>query len=77
MQNLKIICQGEVCKIDKPPSLSIKTLENMTPGKDGKLNIFFKSEILTTKSQILINVCEQLLSLNNVLKCFVIHRLGE
>ena len=40
--NLKIICQGEVCKIDKPPSMSIKTLENMTPGKDGKWNIFFQ-----------------------------------
>ena len=40
VRNLKIICQGEVCKIDKPPSLSIKTLKNMTPGKDGKL-IFF------------------------------------
>ena len=36
MRNLKIIYLGEVCKIDKPPSLSIKTLENMTPGKDGK-----------------------------------------
>ena len=30
---------GEVCKIDKPPSLSIKTLRNMSPGKDG--NGFF------------------------------------
>ena len=36
MRNLKIICQGEVCKIDKPPSLSIKTLKNMTPVKYGK-----------------------------------------
>ena len=43
MGNLKIICQGEVCKIDKPPSLSIKTLKNMTPGKDGKWNIFFSN----------------------------------
>ena len=30
---------GEVCKIDKPPNLFIKTLKNMTPGKDGKWNI--------------------------------------
>ena len=30
---------GEVCKIDKPPSLSVTTLKNMTPGKDGKWNI--------------------------------------
>ena len=44
--NLKlIICQGEVCKIDKPLSLSIKTLKNMTPGKDGN---FFKFEKLAT-----------------------------
>ena len=40
MRNLKIISQGEVCKIDKPPNLSIKTLKNMTPTEDGKLNIF-------------------------------------
>ena len=40
MRNLKIICQGEVCKIDKLGSLSIKTLKNMTPRKDGKWNIF-------------------------------------
>ena len=33
MPNSKIICQGEMCKIDKPPSLSIKTLKNMTPEK--------------------------------------------
>ena len=33
MRNLKIICQGEVRKIDKPPSLSIETLKNMTSGK--------------------------------------------
>ena len=45
MRNLKIICQGEVYKIDKPPSLSIKTLKNMTPRKDGKWNIF---QILNT-----------------------------
>ena len=30
-----------MCKTDKLPSLSIKTLKNMTPGKDGKENIFF------------------------------------
>ena len=42
MRNLKIICQGEVCKIDKPPSLSIKTLKNMTPGKDGNGIFFFQ-----------------------------------
>ena len=48
MRNLKIICQGEVYKIDKPPSLSIKTLKNMTPLKDGKWNIFFKFGILAT-----------------------------
>ena len=68
----KTICQGEVCKIDKPLSLSIKTLKNMTPGKDGKWNIsFFKFEILETntdQSQILKNICQQLLSLNNILK---------
>ena len=64
MRNLKIICQGEVWKIDKPPSLSIKTLKNMTPRKDGKWNIFFKFEILATNidwSQILKNICQQLL----------------
>ena len=71
MRNLKIICQGEVCKIDKPRSLPIKTLKDMTPGKDGKWNIFSKFETLATNtnwSQILKNVCQQLLSLNNVLK---------
>ena len=46
MQNLKLICQGEVYKIDKSPSLSVKTLKNMTLGKDGTWNIFFKFEIL-------------------------------
>ena len=40
MLNFKIICQGEVCKIDKPSSFSIKTIENMTPRKDEKWNIF-------------------------------------
>ena len=49
MRTLKIVCQGEVCKIEKPPSLSIKTLKNMTPRKAGKLNIFvFKFKILAT-----------------------------
>ena len=33
IRNLKINCQGEVCKFDKPPSFSVKTLQNMTPGK--------------------------------------------
>ena len=63
MQNLKIIFQGEVCKTDKPLSLSLKTLKNMTPGKDEKWNIFFVDQ-----SQILENICQQLLSLNNVFK---------
>ena len=36
MRNFKIICQGEVCKTDKLPSLFPKTLKNMTPTKDGK-----------------------------------------
>ena len=48
MRNLKIICQGEVCKIDKSPSLSVTTLKNMIPRKDGKWNFFFKFEILAT-----------------------------
>ena len=59
-----------MCKIDKPPGLSVKTLKNMTPGKDGKW-IFFIFEIFATsidQSQILKNICQQLLSLNNVLK---------
>ena len=43
MRNLKIICRGEVCKIDKTPSLSIKTLKNMIPGKDGQWNTFFSN----------------------------------
>ena len=49
-----------MCKIDKPLSLSIKTFENMTHGKDGKWIIFFKFEILATNvdfSQILKNIC--------------------
>ena len=29
-----------MCKTDKPLSLSIKTLKNMSHGKDGKWNIF-------------------------------------
>ena len=40
MRNLKIIYQGEVYKIDKPPSLSIKCLKNMVPGKNGEWNLF-------------------------------------
>ena len=70
MRNLKIIYQGEVCKIDKPPSLSIKTLKDMTP-KKMENGFFFKFEILATdidQSQILNDICQQLLSLNNVLK---------
>ena len=42
----------------------------MTPGKDGKWIILFKFEILATymdKSQILKNICQQLLLLNNIL----------
>ena len=60
----------EVCKIDKPSSLSMKILKNMTPEKDGKWDIFFKFEIFATNidwSQILENICQELLSLNNVL----------
>ena len=45
MRNLKIICHWEVSKIDKPPSLSVKTPKNMTPGKDGKWNIKHLSAI--------------------------------
>ena len=74
MRNLEIICQGEVCKIDEPSSLSIETLKNMTPGKHGKWNIFFKFEILATNvdySQISKNICQQLLSLNNVLNAII------
>ena len=46
----------------------------MTPGKDGKLNIIFKFEILATnidQSQILKNICQHLLSLNNVLESYL------
>ena len=32
---------GEECKINKSPSLSIKSLKNLTPRKDGK-SIFFQ-----------------------------------
>ena len=31
MRNLKIIGQEKVCKMDKPASLSIKTVKNVTP----------------------------------------------
>ena len=37
---------GEVRKIDRPPSLSIKTIKNMTLGNDGKWNIFSNLEYL-------------------------------
>ena len=46
MRNLKVICQREMCKTDKPLSLSIKTLKNMSQGKDGKWNIFSNSKQL-------------------------------
>ena len=36
MQNFKIICRGGVSKIYKPLSLCIKTLKNITLGKDEK-----------------------------------------
>ena len=48
MRNLKIICQGEVCKIEKPPSLSVKTLTKYDPRKRWKREYFFKFEILAT-----------------------------
>ena len=61
-----------MCKTDKPPSLSIKTLKKYDPWKRWKWNfLFFKFEILTVDidlSQILKSICQQLLSLNNVLK---------
>ena len=41
MRNLKIICQGEVCKIDKPPSVSVKTLK-YDPRKRWKMKYFEK-----------------------------------
>ena len=40
MRNFKIICQGEACRIDKPPSLSIKTLKDMTLRKKWKVEFF-------------------------------------
>ena len=58
-------------KIDKPPRLSIKTLKNMTSGNYGNKTHFFTFKILATDidwSQILKIICQQLLSLNNVLK---------
>ena len=51
MRNLKIICQEKVYKIDKFLSLSIKTVKNITPGKDGN-GTFFKFEILLLKSWV-------------------------
>ena len=39
-QNLMIICQGEVCKSDKIPSLSIKSLKDMTREKLGNGTFF-------------------------------------
>ena len=72
MRNLKISCQGEVCKIDKPPCFSIKTLKIFPPKKmENGIVFFFKFGILATKidqSQILKNICQQLLWLNNVFK---------
>ena len=69
MRNLKIICQEKVRKIDKQPSLSIKTLKNMTPVKDGKWKNFFKVEMLAKliltslklkkKTPVAITVAEQ------------------
>ena len=38
----KIICQGEVCKIDKSSSLFIKSLKKYAPGKD-RNGIFFSN----------------------------------
>ena len=69
MRNLKIICLGKVYKIDKPPGLS-QSPKNMTPEKMENVIYFSRFEILATiidKSQILKNICQQLLSLNNVL----------
>ena len=39
-----------MCKIDKPPSLSMETLKNMTPGKDEKWNIFSNFKYLQLQS---------------------------
>ena len=58
MRNSKIVCLAEVCKIDKPPSLSVKTLKNM---KRWKMDYFFKFEIFATNidlSQIFKNICQ-------------------
>ena len=60
-----------MCKINKSPRLSIKTLKNLSPPEKMENGIFFKFEIFATDidwSQILKNICQQLLSLNNVLK---------
>ena len=49
MRILKMICLGEVCKTDKPLSLSIKTFKNMPPHKKMENGIFFfQFEILAT-----------------------------
>ena len=56
MRNLKIICLGEVYKINKPPSLSFKSFKNETPEKMENGILFSKFEILATNidwSQIL------------------------
>ena len=42
MRNFNIVCQGEVCKFDKPQSLSIKALKNMTPPPEKMENGFFQ-----------------------------------
>ena len=65
MQNFKIICLGKVCKIDKQSMLPFKTLKKYDPRKRWKMGYFFKFEILATNidwSQILKNICQQLLS---------------
>ena len=44
MQNLEIICQGEkLCvKLRNNHVYPSKPLKSMTPGKNGKFNIFFQ-----------------------------------
>ena len=48
MRKFKNNLSGEMCKIDKPPSLSVKTLKTMTPEKMENGIFFFKFEILAT-----------------------------